>query len=157
MAKQLTTPSRELKSRRIVDIQPSSVESKKIKPSISLTYMDVDKKYGLQYLCDAHKSHRGDRNILKELDDFLVKVRKYSSIEELVERHKPKDKMKNKDKASLDRFKKIQKDYDIETSDMVHIHCCGGGSGQFVLHGFISRNCFEVVWIDPLHEVHKQK
>ena len=45
--------------------------------------------------------------------------------------------------------------YNIETSDMFHLHCDRDGKGKFVLHGFRINNCFEIVWIDPNHEFYK--
>ena len=63
--------------------------------------------------------------------------------------------MKNADTESVRKMREIEKKYNIETANMVHIHCCGGGGGQMVLHGFVLHNCFEIVWIDTDHEKHK--
>ena len=62
---------------------------------------------------------------------------------------------KNVDDKSVAMMRKIQRDYNVETTSMIHIHCHLHGKGEFVLHGFVIRNCFEIVWFDPSHELHK--
>ena len=127
----------------------------KQRPSISITFMDVDRDFGLKYLVEKDKKHKGSRQILKEFDSFLRKARRYNSIEEFMHTFTPKERLNNADQKSKDKMNEIQKLYNIETADMVHIHCCGNGGGEMVLHGFVINNCFEVVWIDPDHEMHK--
>lgn len=127
----------------------------KQRPSISITFMDVGKEFGLAYLVEKDKKHRGSRYIMKEFDAFLQKVRKHKSIEDVMDHFKPKKKLNNQDKKSIDKMKQIQDEYSIDTSEMAHIHCCGNGGGALVLHGFVINNCFEIVWIDPDHEIHE--
>lgn len=140
---------------KLVDVNKEQLIAGDKRPSLAITYMDVKKDYGLKYLSSKAKNQGGNRDIYKELGSFQEKVRQYKSIQELIDRHKPNDKLNNEDKKSETTFKKIQSEYKIDTSQMIHIHCCGGGSGAFVLHGFVLGSCFEIVWFDPLHEVHK--
>lgn len=130
-------------------------KTKQRRPSISITYLDVGRDYGLKGLVENDKRHRGERYILKEFDMFLEKVRKYDTIEDVMRVFAPRKKMKNADTESGRKMREIEKKYNIETANMVHIHCCGGGGGQMVLHGFVLHNCFEIVWIDTDHDKHK--
>lgn len=125
------------------------------KPSVSITYLDYKGNYGIKNLHKCHHMQRGQRDILKELGDFLVKARKFKNINDLVSNFASHNGSKNKDDESIRKLRQIQKEHNIETSDMLHLHCCGGGNGQMVLHGFILGSCFEIVWIDPNHELHK--
>ncbi len=129
----------------------------KVKPSVSITYLDYNGNYGIKNFHKTHYSKKGERDILKEFGDFLSKARRFENINDLVNNFVSHKGAKNKDKASLDKMRQIQKEFNIETSDMIHLHCCSGGTGKMVFHGFILGSCFEVVWIDPDHTLHKCK
>lgn len=129
----------------------------KVKPSVSITYLDYNGNYGIKNFHKTHYSQKGERDILKELGDFLYKARKFENINDLVINFTSPKGSKNKDRASINKMIQIQKEFNIETSDMIHLHCCSGGTGKMVFHGFILGNCFEIVWIDPDHQLHKCK
>lgn len=135
-------------------IYSPKVPDNNIPPTISVTYLEAKGNYGIEKLACVHKKQRGTRDVIKEFDDFLDKARKYKNIEELLSAHKPKIKMKNSDITSVKKMMALQKKYNIDTSDMIHIHCKGGGNGPFVIHGFRQSNNLEIVWLDPEHEVH---
>jgi hypothetical protein len=121
------------------------------KPIIGITYLDKN-RYGLKFLL---KESKGDKTIIEKLYDFLENARNYPTISALISSHASHNKFKNEDKSSLKKLAQIQNDYGVETNDMCHLHCGRGGTGEFVLHGFFLGNCFEIVWLDVKHEVHK--
>ena len=136
----------------IVPVSASDVKGEK--PCIGVTYLKADHEDGLKGLAEKARKHKGTRQLYKELDQFLELVRQYKSIEDLTDRHCPKNGLKSLDEASRDRVQRIQEKYNIETGAPCHIHCKGNGGGAFVLHGFIVRNRFEILCIDPLHQQH---
>ena len=82
---------------------------------------------------------------------------KQKSISDVVTKYCSSSSLKNRDDKSIRLLQKIKKEYDVDATDIVHLHCKPGGSGKFVLHGFILRNVFEIVIIDPNHEILKSK
>lgn len=123
-------------------------------PVIGITYLQADdNKYGLKAVFKKEKEQKG--SAIKILNDFLVKAKQYETIDKLVSAHISHKKAKNCDAKSISMMKKIQRDFNVETADMIHIHCKPGGKGEFVLHGFVIHNCFEIVWFDPKHEIHR--
>jgi hypothetical protein len=125
--------------------------TKENRPIIGITFLDKN-NYGLENL---YKVYRGDKNCIYQLNDFLDKARRYTTITELIKNHAPHTKYKNDDNKSTNKLLQIQNDYGIEATDFCHLHCCRDGKGIFVLHGFIISNCFEIVWLDAQHDVHK--
>lgn len=124
-----------------------------IKPEISITYLEISTgDYSLKGL---QKISQKAPDLYKDLSVFMDRVRKYKNIQELLDNHCPKNGLKAKDPKSQRKMSEIKKHYNVDTSDMCHIHLKPGGKGAFVLHGFILRNCFEVVWLDPQHKIHK--
>ena len=138
---------RKLKS---VIVRKDVVFTKEKRPIIGITFLDRN-NYGLD---DLIRCYRGDKNCVNQLNDFLEKARKYTTISELITNHASHNKFKNTDSRSLRKFAQIQDEYEVETSDICHLHCNRGGTGRFVLHGFILNNCFEIVWLDVKHDVH---
>lgn len=124
-----------------------------IKPEISITYLEIST--GEYSLKGFYKISKKNPDVYKDLSDFMVRARKYKNIQELLDNHCPKNGLKAKDKTSQQKMKEIKKLYNVDTSDMCHIHLKPNGKGAFVLHGFILHNCFEVVWLDPEHKIHK--
>lgn len=123
------------------------------KPVIGITYFDATHNtYGLKNLA---KCQKGNRDIYKELHEFLKTVAKMSTIDEVVKKFHSNHKTKNTDKYSRQAIDSIKKKFNVEVGEMIHLHCKGNGKGEFVLHGFILYNIFEIVWMDPNHEHYK--
>ena len=142
------------KSKAIVDVH---IEPDTDKPVIGITYLDItNNNYGFK---GFHKTAQGihDRNLYDEFGAFVRDAAKQKSISDVVTKYCSSFSLKNKDDKSIRLLQKIKKEYDVDATDIVHLHCKPGGSGKFVLHGFILRNVFEIVMIDPNHEVHKSK
>lgn len=125
----------------------------KRKPAISITYLDITT--GNYSLKSFHKKCKNNTNLYKELADFIEKVKEYDNIQMLLDIHCPKNGLKTNEDRSRKKMNDIRKKYNVETSDMYHIHLKPNGKGAFVIHGFVLYNCFEVVWLDPEHEIHK--
>lgn len=135
---------------RIID--PNIPKSKR--PVIGITYLQVcNIDYGLKALSDTAKT-RSDRNVYNELNEFIKTASKLASIEDVVERYHSRKKLKNDDDYSKDIVNLLQKEYNVDATDLIHLHCKANGKGEFVLHGFILENVFEIVLIDPLHQLH---
>ncbi len=149
------SPQRFENSSKLVEISPSKLLPGK-RPIVGITYLEVlSGDYSLKRFAKTESKSCGTRQLYNELEEFLIKARSYSAIEELISAHAPKKRIKNSDEKSISKMKEIQRKYNVETSEMVHLHCKRCGSGAFVLHGFVVNNCFEVVWLDPNHALHK--
>lgn len=120
-------------------------------PIISITYLEKS-KYDLEHL---FKCNQGDKKYVKIFQDFLDKVKQYKSISELFRKHGSHINFKNLDSKSNEKAKKLRENYNLDVHELIHLHCCAGGTGEFVLHGFTISNRFEIVWIDPKHEIHQ--
>lgn len=132
--------------------QPNIPKPKR--PVIGITYLQVcNKDYGLKALSDTAKM-RSDRNIYNELNEFIATSSKLSSIEKVVEMYHSRQKLKNDDEYSKYIVKLLKENYNVDATDLIHLHCKANGKGEFVLHGFILENVFEIVLIDPLHKIH---
>lgn len=137
-----------------MQIDSTALEDTKA-PIISMTYMDMFGTYGLKEFSKIAKALNGQRNLYKEIDGFLNKAREYNNITDLISAHISHNGGKNKDAASRKKAKEISERYNVEALDFIHLHCCSGGTGEFVFHGFVLKNRFEIVWIDPQHKLHK--
>lgn len=129
-----------------------TVNPKANAPVISITYLEKN-DYGLQHL---YKCTRGDNRYVKQFESFLEKARQYNSITELLSNHGSHMSSKNTDSKSLQKVNELCNKYNLEVQEFIHLHCCTGGTGEFVMHGFLITNRFEIVWLDPKHEIHKQ-
>lgn len=124
-------------------------------PVIGLTYCDIlDKNYGFKNLHNAAKK-RTDIDFYSELKKFLDYASKSNSITEFISMFQSHNSGKNSDKISKQKVSELQENYGIEVGNLIHLHCKAGGKGSFVLHGFVLRNVFEIVWFDPEHKLHK--
>lgn len=124
------------------------------RPVIGITYLQVgNKNYGLKALSNADRS-RSDRDIYSELEDFIKRASMLDSIETVVKTYHSRNKLKNNDEYSKDIVTLLKESYNVDATDLIHLHCKANGKGEFVLHGFILENVFEIVLIDPLHNLH---
>ena len=136
-------------------IPEPKIEEKPQKPVIGISFLQVtDNHFGLKELSKIAKK-RTDRNVYKELETFINCASKMDCIEAVVERYHSKTALKNRDHKSEKMVAALKREYNIDATDLIHVHCQANGKGEFVLHGFISKNVFEVVWIDPEHTLHK--
>lgn len=122
------------------------------KPEISITYLEISS--GEFSLKAFNKKCNKNSQFYEELAEFTERVKKYNNIQDLLDVHCPKNGLKAKDKNSHRKMEEIKRKYNVETSDMCHIHLKPNGKGAFVIHGFVLKNCFEIVWIDPEHRRH---
>lgn len=146
-----------------VNVLPPSAEpiyhvdenlTKQKNPVIGITYLQANnKEYGLKAIVNKEKKH--SQSAIKPLHDFLVKARQYKTIEELITNHISHNRGKNCDKESKQMIGEIRRQYNVAAEEMIHIHCLRGGKGEFVLHGFVIENRFEIVWFDPDHKHYK--
>lgn len=128
----------------------------KRKPCIGFTYVDFKGNYGVRELFKKCKKGKSDV-ILGQLEEFSESIKKFNTLQELIDKYKPKDGPKAKDKESSKKIDELRSKYNVEADYMLHIHLKGNGKGPFVLHGFTIANIFEVVWIDPDHKKHECK
>lgn len=123
------------------------------KPEISITYLEISS--GEYSLKGFYKKCKQKSELYKELLEFTERVKKYNNIQQLLDIHCPKNGLKSNNKNSRKKMNEIKRKYNVDTSDMHHIHLKPNGKGAFVIHGFVLYNCFEVVWIDPEHTIHE--
>ncbi len=142
------SPNTKNNAKRIVDVSKDDI--KDVKPCVGITYLDKN-RFGLK---DFFKAVKDDKQKRKDFEEFLEAVRGYKNRDEVIENHCPRV-LKNKDKDSQSKIKAIKNKYNIDATDMVHLHCKRQGKGEFVLHGFWLENIFEVVWLDCNHDLHK--
>lgn len=120
---------------------------------IGITYLD-ETKYGFQHLFTAA---RGNKQYVQDLNDFISNARKLNDIGKFIEKFASHKKAKNDDVLSSKKVQQLQNDYNLEVDHLIHLHCKAGGNGEFVIHGFQIDNAFEIVWLDPKHDVHENK
>lgn len=118
-------------------------------PAIGITYLQS--KYGLKNFFKKCKKSTACVDVFEE---FIDNFRNLKDIDTALAKYSGAV-SKSKDADSQKILDVIRKKHNIDTSDMIHVHCKPGGKGAFVLHGFRIRNRFEIVWIDPDHAVHK--
>lgn len=122
-------------------------------PVIGISYLQVKHhKFGLKSFFENTKR---DGDIYKAFYDFLKQVSLLNNVNELLKSYGSHINTKNTDSISKEIVKIMETDFPkIECDELVHIHCKQGGKGKFVLHGFIHGNTFEIVLLDPYHELH---
>jgi hypothetical protein len=120
------------------------------RPVIGVTYLSKN-TYGIKNLFDAS---RGNGEYIVELCSFLEEARNCESISDLITTYASHNKMKNTDDKSMTMIGLLKKEYGVEADHFIHLHCKRGGKGTFVLHGFQCRNVFEIVFLDPKHQLH---
>lgn len=151
MAPKIKSPVIPLQNNKIPE---PKIDTKKDKPVIGMSFLQItNNRFGLKELNDVAK-RRKDRDVYRELETFVKCASKMASIESVIERYHSRYSSKNKDKESQKMITLLKKEYDIDATDLIHMHCKANGKGEFVLHGFIRRNVFEIVWIDPEHTLH---
>ena len=128
------------------------VDKKKKKTGIriGITYLDSD-KYGIKEL---FKVAKGEKKYLDDLMGFIEKAREINDIGEVIATFVSHNRGTNDDKQSKKKVESLKTDYKIEVDHLIHLHCKIGGNGEFVIHGFQVDNIFEIVWLDPKHDVH---
>lgn len=119
---------------------------------IGITYLDR-KNYGFK---DLFKVVKGERGYLDDLNSFILQARRLNDIGEFIQKFSSHNKQKNEDEQSKNKIKNLQEKYKLEVDHLIHLHCKGGGNGEFVIHGFQIDNAFEIVWFDPKHEIHNK-
>jgi hypothetical protein len=120
------------------------------RPVIGVTYLNKN-TYGIKNLFDASK---GKGEYIVELYSFLEEARNCESISDLIATYASHNKIKNTDDKSMTMIDFLRKEYGVEADHFIHLHCKRGGKGTFVLHGFQYRNVFEIVFLDPKHQLH---
>lgn len=149
MAKKLTNiPG--IAGDRIVAINKADIKYEK--PVVSITYL-CSNKYCLKHLAKVHMKRRGTRNVFQELYDFIKGFRQFEDVNSACKYYMGAS-PKNKDCEISEELKRIESECNIDTSSPCHLHCKPHGKSEFVLHGFVVANRFEIVFIDPEHELH---
>lgn len=118
---------------------------------IGITYLDIS-SYGLD---DLFKICRGNRSYLKDLNDFIKSSREIDELGAFISKFISRNGSNNKDDRSISKVAELNQQYNIEVDHLIHLHCKAGGKGEFVIHGFQIDNVFEIVWLDPKHEIHR--
>lgn len=68
--------------------------------------------------------------------------------------YRSRKKQKNNDDYRKDIVNSLKKNYNVNATDLIHLNSKANGKGELVLHKFILENVFEIVLIDPWHQIH---
>jgi hypothetical protein len=120
-------------------------------PQIGITYICT----GDHCLCKLHAMR--DPSLFRELQDFIDKFRKEDTISLAISRYISHINGKNNDKISLRKLRQLNQKFHTQIDSMIHLHTELGGKGPYTLHGFRNENTFEIIWIDPFHEIYGKK
>ena len=117
---------------------------------IGITYLDRN-RYGFK---DLFNASRGNSSYIQDLNGFILRARQLNDIGEFIKTFASHIRTVNDDELSKAKIQRLQEKYNLEVDHLIHVHCKSGGKGEFVVHGFQIDNVFEIVWLDPKHDVH---
>lgn len=119
---------------------------------IGITYLDKN-KFGIK---DLVKSINGNKSFIEDIYKFLEVARKVNNLGDFIKLVGSHTKIKNEDDESKKKVRDLNKQYNLEIQNLIHLHCQPKGMGSFVIHGFdAGNNIFEIVWLDAKHELHE--
>lgn len=129
------------------------------RPVLGMTLMKTTGAYSLDGLSKYSKKH-SERQIFSELLALQKEMCRCESITKFLERFHTRNgdiDVKSK-KALKDEIKRVQDTFGMRLgNDVTHIHSKPLGKGQFTLFGFVYDNVFEVLLLDPEHEIADKK
>lgn len=128
-----------------------TLPSGKKKPRIGLTFITPD-DYCLNCLHKKQTKGHYAPTLFDELQSFIDGFRKIDSVSNAITRYISHIKGKNSDKASVEMIKALNAKFDLQIDSIIHLHSKAGGKGEFVIHGFLEDDTFEILWLDPHHE-----
>lgn len=128
-------------------------------------YLSVAPKIGCTYLCtgnhclsELHKKQikkHCDPNLFDELQEFIARFRNENNISDAIKKYISHNVGKNKDQKSLLKIRQLNTKFNLQIDSIFHLHTGSGGKEEFTIHGFQDNNTFEIVWLDPFHEIYK--
>ena len=124
-------------------------------PSLGMSMVKLTGAYSLDEFIKVDKSSP-ERNIRIELLDLQKSLRRYDNILDFMKDHRSKHgQISSRDNEVLKaELKRIRLKFDKEFNDPIkHIHVKPKGAGSFVLFGFVNGYVFEVLLLDPNHEI----
>ena len=128
--------------------QASIDEKVKRKPVLGMTWLKMTGSYSL-----AQLRKNAENDSYKELEHLQKAIRKYDTIEDFLTAFRPHNgEMDPNDNETLKNALK-----GMERDNIIHIHCKAHGFGKFTLFGFQYENVFEVLLLDPQHEIANAK
>ena len=130
-----------------------SIEEKR--PVLGMTLLKITGSYSLDGFSKFSKKNP-DRRIYSELLDLQREMYKCKSMTAFLKRFHTRNGDINVagNKALKEEVVRIRNTFgaDLE-NDIIHIHGKALGKGAFTLFGFVYDNVFEVLLLDPEHEV----
>lgn len=130
-----------------------NIQIREKRPVLGMTLMKITGAYSLDALCKLSKKNP-DKKIFSELYDLQKQVYSCKNVTEFLSRFHSRN-GELRDNAELKaELKRIRGTFDKEFSDnIIHIHSKPLGKGQFTLFGFVYDNVFEILLLDPEHEI----
>ena len=155
-AKKLPSPKPALTEKNASPlINPKEIDAKvRRKPVLGMTYMKIKGSYSLKDL-----SKNADENSYEELKSLQEKIREFRSIEDFLDYFSSKhgEISPENNQTVKDEQKRARDITGNQNLTIRHIHCKARGNGKFVLFGFQYENVFEILLLDPQHEISKNK
>ena len=136
----------------LVDI---SIEEKR--PVLGMTLLKITGAYSLDHFSKFAKKNP-DRQIYSELLDLQQEMYRCKSMSEFLNRFHTRNGEINvsSNTALKQEAVRIRSAFGAELENEIkHIHGKALGKGEFTLFGFVYDNVFEVLLLDPEHEVAK--
>ena len=128
------------------------------RPVLGMSLMKITGSYSLQAIHDRNPDKR--RENYRELEHLQRELIKFKTIDDFLEhftpRHGEVSPENNPDlKKELERVKKLlgSSGLDSNSINIRHIHSRAKGKGKFTLFGFQYENVFEILLLDPEHEI----
>lgn len=123
------------------------------RPVLGMTLMKITGSYSLDTLYKLSKKNP-DKRLMDELRELQNQIYWSKSITEFLNRFHTRYGELRDNKELKAELKRIRSTFDKEFSDnVIHIHSKPLGKGQFTLFGFVYANVFEVLLLDPNHEI----
>ena len=134
------------------EIEPH-VKSKS-KPVLGMTWMRIEGAYSLRDLGKMDRKNP-DGGYYEELRNLQEGIQKYDTLDQFMDAFHTRHGEINPDSNEIlkEELKRIRRLRPIEKENIIHIHCKSRGKGKFTLFGFEYENVFEILLLDPEHEI----
>ena len=126
------------------------------RPVLGMTLLKLSGVYSFGELIKFAKKAPG-KNVAAELFELQKSVYACENIDEFLSRfHTRNGELPDGNKTLKAEIKRIRENFDKEFNDtIIHIHSKPKGKGSFTLLGFVYDNVFEILLLDPDHDVAK--
>lgn len=149
MAKKLTKP-KPPKTGNEPLFTPKYIEKR---PVLGMTLMKMTGSYSLKDFCKDYNKVP-DRNLIRELEELQEHMNKCKNITEFMNQFHTRYGEIRDSKELRNALRPIKNKFNVDfEGNVTHIHTKPNGNGQFTIFGFTYDNVFEILLLDPKHEI----